>query len=124
MKHAIVLLLFSLIGCVPLEDTSRDDPSPPSPANESPIIRAAKAAFAIRDNVLAEEFESIAGDVESGDLKFDAKLKARIDEARQKASEASNAPLANVIAAEFGANAMQNPQKVAKALKELAKALR
>jgi hypothetical protein len=124
MRNVILIGLLFLSGCAPLDSTPRQTPKPTDIVIESTVTTAAKAAFRTRDKVFADELDAIANDVDSGELKFDAKLAQRIDQAKAKAAEAANGPFSTIIANEFGAKALDNPAKVSKSLRDLAKALR
>ena len=124
MRNVIMIGLLLLVGCAPLVPQPRLTPKPSDIVTESTVTTAAKAAFRTRDTVFADELDSLANDVDSGDVKFDAKLSQRIDQAKAKAADAANGPFSKIIANEFGPKALDNPEKVSKSLRDLAKALR
>ena len=123
MRHVILLGVCLFVGCVPLEpQTSK--PTPVTPIGESAITETARRSFRTRDLDYAQEIDSLADDVEAGKIKYDTKLKERLEAAKTHASTAGNNVFAETIAAEFGPNAVSNPPKLAKSLRDLAKALK
>ena len=117
-----VCLLFA-VGCVPVE-SHKPAPKPPLEQVESDVTKAVRLANRARDAAYATELTAIAGEVDGGQLKFDTKLKQRMDEAREKAVSAANPGLAKVMADHFGPNALESPGKVSQALRDFAAALK
>ena len=111
-------------GCAPIDSPGKKLAPKPPIVVESPITTTARQAFQARDVDYAAQLNALADDVDAGQVKFDAKLKQRLDEAKSHAAEASTATLSKVMAAEFGPNALANPGKVSKALRDLAAALK
>jgi hypothetical protein len=99
-------------------------PTPITPIGESAVTETARRSFKARDLDYAQEIDSLADDVEAGKIKYDSKLKERLEAAKTHASTAGNNLFAETIALEFGANAVSNPAKLAKSLRDLAKALK
>lgn len=127
MRRSFVcsILCVLLAGCAPIDAPKRTAPPKPAPdVTESPVTLAARTAFKLRDVDYADQLNALADDVDGGNVKFDSKLKQRLDEARQHAGEAGNVELSKLIAAEFGDNALSNPGKVSKSLRDMAKALK
>lgn len=126
MRFACVLFIaLAVAGCAPVESPRRSAPQPgPTPSETtSEVTRTAQAAFAARDLEYAAQLRALADDVDAGNVKFDAKLKQRLAEAQERAAAASNGPLANVMATEFGPHAIAQPSRVARSLRDLAAAL-
>jgi hypothetical protein len=125
MRAALLsCIVFIAIGCVPLESPGRKDAPKPSPSKESAVTKAARDAFKARDRVYAEELDALAGDVEAGNVKYDPKLKERLETAQKHAADAANPILVEVMTEEFGPKALDQPDRVAKSLRDLAAALK
>ena len=119
----VVLCCSFVVGCAPIDRADGPNkPKPPTPA-ESAITTAAKQAFSARDIDYATQLRALADEIDAGGLKYDAKLSQKIDQARQHAADASTSALAAVMSAEFGDNALQDPKRVARSLRDLAAAL-
>lgn len=122
----VVLLLIGLlvVGCAPVNSSPSRRSPPPAPIVESSVTTAARSAFRTRDRDYADQLEQLAADVDAGNVKFDAKLKERLEAAKTHAGDAANGDLAKVMSTEFGPNALADPAKVSKSLRDLAKALK
>ncbi|WP_010586402.1 hypothetical protein [Schlesneria paludicola] len=112
------------LGCAPVDPPARKDAPKPPIVVESPVTVAARTAFRARDAAYADQLEALANDVEGGQVKYDAKLKQRLEDAKLRAADAAKSGLSKVMADEFGENALANPANVAKSLRALAAALK
>jgi hypothetical protein len=123
MSRSIVALIVLAVGCAPIENTPRKE-KPAPPAATSELTQAAMKSFCTRDRDFADQLDALAAEVDGGKIKYDAKLAQRLDECRKHAVDASNSMLSAAIAKEFGSKAMETPERVSKALRDVAKALR
>ena len=122
-RSIVALIVLLVVGCAPIENTPRKEKHDP-PAATSELTQAAMKSFSTRDQDFADQLDALAAEVDGGKIKYDAKLAQRLEECRKHAVDASNSILSAAIAKEFGSKAMDNPQRVSKALRDVAKALR
>jgi hypothetical protein len=121
---SILFLAVSSIGCAPVENHSRKHSDERKlVVVESVVTTTARSAFAARDRDYADQLNSLADRVSAGEVRFDSKLSQEIDKCREHAAKTSGDALAQVMASEFGTNALQNPQKAARSLRDLAAAV-
>ena len=124
MRHRIIAIaVFIAVGCVPIENAPRKE-KPAPVVTDSELTQSAIKSFSTRDHDFADQLDALAAEVDGGKIKYDAKLLQRLDECRKHAVDASNPILSAAIAKEFGSKAMENPDRVSKALRDVAKALR